>query len=131
MRESEKMDLIGLTAYRLFMEIMNYVYSNEQTICVDLKFRQHLQKKLGYKNIRNINELLKKLYHYDFLGEVEVNLYRINPLASFKGSYNREFKKAIESYYKNVTGERETVDQSMLTAYLKETEKEWNDLTKI
>lgn len=129
-RESDKMDLIGLKAYRLFMEIMNYVYSNDQPICIDLKFRKHLQKELEYGNLRNINRLIKILVDNDFLGVVEMNIYRVNPLASFKGSYKNNFKGAIERYYKSIETNT-TKNQAMLTAYLQATDKEWNDLTRI
>lgn len=131
MRETEKMDLVGLPAYRMFMGIMNHVYNNEQAICINLQFRQKLQEELGYRNIRNVNEILKVLKKKDFIGEVDTNMYRINPLASFKGSFNREFKKAVNNYYSNVTGDRESVDKSMLETYLKFNEGNKNALTQI
>jgi hypothetical protein len=126
-RESEKMDLIGLTPYRLFMEIMNHVYNNGQALNVDIEFRRNLQKRLGYKNIRNVNNIMKVLYEYDFIGKVSGNMILINPLASFKGSFTKEFSTGVDNYYTNVDRTM-CNNNAMLEAYLKFNR---NDITRI
>lgn len=126
-RESEKMDLIGLPAYRLFMEIMNHVYNNGQAINVDIEFRRNLKDRLGYKNIRNVNNILTNLYRCDFIGKVNGNMILINPLASFKGSFNKEFSGSVDNYYTQV--DRSLCNNNkMLEAYLKFNR---TDLTRI
>lgn len=99
MTEGQKMDLVKPAAYRLFLEVVAYMFNNKQAIRIDLSFRKLLQEELGYSRPTQVNTMLKTLLRNDFIGHITEDLYLVNPLACFKGSYEREFDKMVERYY--------------------------------
>jgi len=129
MRESDKMDLVGLKAWRLFMEIMNYIYSNKDAFVIDLGFRKLLQKGLDYTKMEMVNKHLSTLYKYKFISHLnkesnrtnQDNLFLINPLVSYKGNYDEKFHGQVIDFYR-LTEEMEDEYNVLLANYLKSIE---------
>ncbi len=101
MTTGKQLDLLGATTFRTLCELSEYMFNSFEGITIDLQFRKRLKDDLGLKEIKTLNRHLKKLQEEDFIASVDnkEGVYKINPVAIFKGSYNKDYKKAVESYY--------------------------------